>query len=107
MYITDTINVSNNGVINNGGRPQNFALLDTGTTDVTLTVGNNGTFVGTLYAPNATFNLSNNATYRGAFVANAIGCINNCTVCYDQTLGNPGGTPMALQLIMQWLVPSS
>jgi Tfp pilus assembly protein PilX len=105
LYVTTSYYQDNSANIVNSGRPQNFQLWYTGTTELDL--GNSTNFYGTVYAPNATMGIKNNSTFDGAFVAKSINVTNSPTVCYDQSLGTIGWNPGTFRLIMQWLVPSS
>ena len=68
--------------------PTALQLYIVGRTGSAVTIRNNSSFYGTVYAPTSTLNIQNNAATYGAFSANSINVSNNATITADPNATN-------------------
>ena len=66
--------------------PSRFVIYSTYTGSNGVTVANNGTFYGVIYAPSTDVSFSNNSTVFGAMVGKTVMLSNNAQVHYDESL---------------------
>jgi hypothetical protein len=82
-----------NGVVNDGGYAINFLYFGL-PTNTSLSFAGNGTFIGAIYAPEATFTLGggggNNQDFIGASVSNTVKMNGHFNFHYDEALGRSG-----------------
>ncbi len=83
---TGTFSISNNSAITNSSQDTTALQIyvygrNDGSNVVTL--NNNGTFYGVLYAPQSTVNVSNNGAVYGSIAGNIVNLINNFTFNWD------------------------
>ena len=84
-----------NGVINDTGNAVNFFYLGL-PTHTSLTFSGNGTFIGSIYAPSADFNLNgggnNVQDFIGSSVSKTVKMNGHFNFHYDESLGKTGFT---------------
>lgn len=84
---TSVFTLTNNTAIqNNTGKPANFQVFYNGSKNITL--GNNGTLRGVIYAPVAKLNILNNLNLYGAVVCQTTSTTNNTFFHYDEALSS-------------------
>ena len=88
LYTAGSISIAGNGITNSTGVPSKTTIWGTAATGTTQTVSlaGNGSFTGTLYAPNATVSVTGNGATSGALIANAISLGGNGVYHYDTRL---------------------
>lgn len=89
LYTSGDINFTGNGMVNLTQDPSKTALWGTtpsGSTQ-TLSVGGNGEYVGTVYAPNAAITMAGNGGSSGAVIGNTVTISGNGNFRYDTRLG--------------------
>lgn len=105
LYVTGSISIGGNGVLNTTGQPRFLSIVQVGGTAVSY--AGNGTFAGTIYAPQSVLSLSGNGVLHGSFAGKAIEQSGNGVIHFDEALKTilmPGsGT---LRLTMQWSPPA-
>ena len=86
VYVGDSVSISGDGAVNKAGKAENNAWygLDSSTS---WSIGGNGVFQGTAYAPNADLKLNGNPEYTGAFVGKTVTTVGNPSIHYDEALG--------------------
>ena len=85
LYAAATVSIGGNGMINHTDKPTGTTIYGTapdGTTQ-SINIGGNGSFVGTVYAPNANLVLSGNGGNSGAVIAKTINLSGNAAFHYD------------------------
>ena len=88
LYAAGTVNIGGNGMINHTSKPINSTIYGTapdGTTQ-SISISGNGSFVGTIYGPNANLVLSGNGGNSGAVIAKTINLSGNAEFHYDVRL---------------------
>ncbi len=90
VYCGGSISLAGNGVVNNNRAEDNqwHGL----STCASASIAGNGSFVGTLYAPNAALSVGGNGEVQGAVVANSITFSGNANLHYDESLQNVTGS---------------
>ncbi len=96
LYVAgDTTSIGGNGVANNSGNAANFAYWGL-PTNTSLSFSGNGTFTGTIYAPNANFTLggggSNTQDFIGSSVTGTVKMNGKFKFHYDELLGKKGAS---------------
>ena len=86
MYCGGTVSIGGNGVVNQTQNPHNLHMFGTDSC-TSFTNSGNGNFHGTVYARNATINITGNGTSYGAFVGNIINNSGNGGIHFDESLG--------------------
>ena len=77
------------GAVLNSSDPLLFQIYYAGITDpTTLSLKTTGSFYGTIYAPNATLNLSGGTGFYGSFIANKLVASGGSAIHYNKALGN-------------------
>ncbi len=99
IFINDSLSIQNNSSINSGGVPSNMNIFTRGTK---ITVGDNASYYGTIYAPNCNLNHSNNAYIYGAVIAKIVNVANNACVHYDRALARSGYSVMSDYQVFAW-----
>ena len=102
LYVTGTIALGGNGVLNASGQPRNFNLVQVGNAGVT--VSGNSDFVGTIYAPDSALKINGNGALYGAFVGAAVDLNGNAAIHYDLSLKDLG-VPGPLRVVAAWRRP--
>jgi hypothetical protein len=99
VYAAGSVSISGNGVQNNPGLPGNnqWNALPSCTS---VSISGNGSWIGTMYAPQAALSISGNGNLYGAVVANTITLGGNANFHYDESLRNGG--PSAGYLVASW-----
>lgn len=89
LYSPGTISLAGNGMVNATSRPVNASIWGTAPASVTQTVNiaGNGSFIGTVYAPNANVSLAGNGANSGAVIAKTATISGNGQFHYDVDLG--------------------
>jgi hypothetical protein len=85
---TGTLSIKNNAIITNSSQDTTaLQLFVYGTNDGNnvVTLGNNGTFSGVVYAPQSTINITNNGAFNGAVAGNNVNLINNFNFKWDSS----------------------
>jgi hypothetical protein len=96
VYVNgSSASIDGNGIINDPGNSANFQLY--GTSNLTsLSLSGNGTFIGTLYAPEAALTLngggSSNTDFSGAAVVGSATMHGHFSIHYDEALAKQGGS---------------
>ncbi|MDO8543733.1 MAG: hypothetical protein Q7S40_25100 [Opitutaceae bacterium] len=95
IYCPGNITLSGNGVVNSTNVPSNMTIWGTAPSSgsQTITVGGNGSYTGTIYAPNADATLNGNGGTSGAVIAKSAVISGNGEFHYDIRLG---GLPTSL-----------
>ncbi len=70
IFVKSALNLSGQGVVNQGGDPTKLTLIYSGTSEFDM-VGGSG-FYGEVYAPNATIKLVGNSQFYGAFIGKTV-----------------------------------
>lgn len=85
LYSPGTISIAGNGMINLTNTPANSTIWGTATSGATqtVTITGNGSFTGTVYAPNANLTLSGNGGNSGAVIAKTVTVGGNGQFHYD------------------------
>jgi hypothetical protein len=86
-----SVSVSGNGVLNNAVKPaqnQWYGL----TSCTSWSVSGNGNWIGTVYAPQASFAASGNGDISGAIIANSVALNGNGQIHFDEALKNVNGS---------------
>ncbi len=99
IFINDSLSIQNNSSINSGGVPSNMNIFTRGTK---ITVGDNASYYGTIYAPNCILDHSNNAYIFGAVIAKTILVANNACVHYDRALARSGYSVLSDYQVLAW-----
>lgn len=89
LYAAATVSIGGNGMINHTNVPINSTIHGTapdGTTQ-SISISGNGSFIGTIYAPNADLTLSGNGGNSGAVIGKTINLSGNAVFHYDIRLG--------------------
>jgi choice-of-anchor A domain-containing protein len=98
MYVNGNVNISGAGVVNGTQSASQCAIYGLpGCT--TITCGNSGAFIGTVYAPEAALTVSGSGGVSGGFTASTITVSNSGQVHYDEHLTTLGGSGYA---VMSW-----
>jgi hypothetical protein len=89
LYSPGTVNIAGNGISNLTNIPAKATIWGTGASTATQTVSiaGNGSFTGTVYAPNATVSLMGNGANMGAIIAKQATIGGNGEFHYDTQLG--------------------
>lgn len=89
IYCPGTVLIAGNGMVNNSNLPANAGIWGTAASPSTqsISVGGNGTFIGTVYAPNAAVTLDGNSGTCGAIIAKTATIAGNGQFHYDTRLG--------------------
>ena len=88
IYADGVVSFSNNVALNNLAKaPDKFVIYSTYTGANGVSINNNGTFYGVIYAPLTDVTMSNNTTVFGAMVGKTITLSNDNVVHYDESLG--------------------
>jgi hypothetical protein len=85
---TGTLSIKNNAIITNSSQDTTaLQLFVYGTNDGNnvVTLSNNGTFSGVVYAPQSTINITNNGAFNGAVAGNNVNLINNFNFKWDSS----------------------
>ena len=98
IYTNGKVNLTNNGDVNNpfispasNGKPITFQIFSTYSGVNGMQIANNGSFYGTIYAPDTDIIVganSGNSKFFGAMVGNNIHENNNTPMHYDKTLAD-------------------
>ena len=87
IYAEGRVIFGNNVILNNLSKlPSNFIIYSRYTGANGVTISNNGTFYGAIYAPDTDIDMSNNVTVYGAMVGKTIDISNNDKVHFDEAL---------------------
>lgn len=89
LYSPGTLELGGNGVVNATSKPENTAIWGTAISPATqtITIAGNGSYIGTIYAPNSILNLAGNGATSGAVIAQTVTISGNGHFHYDVDLG--------------------
>ena len=95
FYSAGTIHIAGNGMNNMTNVPSNASIWGTGTSASTqsITIAGNGSFTGTIYAPNADLSMVGNGANMGAIIAKNATVGGNGEFHYDVRLANLTSDP--------------
>jgi len=90
IYTNGNITLDSNNNLNVGNDSRKLSIYGTASGSQTFTLSSNVTLYGTIYAPNAAFNIDSNCNLYGAMIANTIQMDSNAGFHYDESLANSG-----------------
>ncbi len=95
IYSDGTINIAGNGMSNLTNLPANSSIWGTGASLSTqsISIAGNGSFTGTIYAPNADLTMTGNGANMGAIIAKTASVGGNGKFHYDTQLANLTSDP--------------
>jgi hypothetical protein len=97
MYINGNASFAGNGIVNGTGYPSQCTLYGMpGCTS--FSIAGNGTFTGTVDAPDAALSYSGNADAFGSFTGSSISMVGGASIHYDEALANNGNN----YVVMSW-----
>jgi len=100
MYVNGSVSISGAGVVNGTQTASQCTIYGLpGCT--TITCGNSGAYIGTIYAPEAAVTVSGAGGVSGGVSANTVTVSNSGAVHYDEHLANAGGGSGAY-VVMSW-----
>jgi len=92
IYAPGDITIAGNGIMNDGGLPENFQIWGTKTSGVqSIDVKGNGALSALVYAPQGSVKINGNGDVLGSIVANDITLVGNAAFHYDESLADFGG----------------
>ena len=98
MYVNGSVSISGAGVVNGTQTASQCTIYGLpGCT--TITCGNSGAYIGTIYAPEAALTVSGAGGISGGATANTVTVSNSGAVHYDEHLANAGG---GAYVVMSW-----
>ena len=88
VYCPGTINIAGNGMTNLSNVPANASIWGTGAaaSSQTVSIAGNGSFTGTIYAPNAALTMTGNGANMGAIISKSATVGGNGQFHYDTQL---------------------
>lgn len=94
IYTAGDVKLTGQGVINETSQAKNFEIIGTSNSSIAqdIKIAGGGSFVGTVYAPNASIEMHGNGSMSGSIVANNITMTGNANFHYDESLDEPDGT---------------
>jgi len=96
-----SVSVSGNGVANNAVKPANNQWYGL-PTSTSWTLSGNGSWVGTVYAPEAAFSNSGNGDMSGSVIASSVTMSGNGQFHYDESLKNSSGGAATSYNVASW-----
>ena len=87
LYSAGTVNIAGNGMANLTDVPAKASIWGTAASSQTISIAGNGSFTGTIYAPNAEVNMIGNGENMGAIIAKTATIGGNGEFHYDTALG--------------------
>jgi hypothetical protein len=88
-YTAGNVNIAGSGVINSSGLAKNFAIIGLNTC-TSVSYSGTSSFIGTVYAPNATVTLNGTSDAFGALVGKTVTLMGTMNFHYDEALkGDP------------------
>ena len=84
IYLSGELDGMEGTGFNNGGEPSQLSII--GLSDNPITINNNGTFCGTIYAPHADVLMHNDTEVYGSIIANNYTQDNDAIFTYDAKL---------------------
>src|SRR5690606_11751766 len=92
IYAPGDITIAGNGIMNDGGLPENFQIWGTKTSGVqSIDIKGNGALSALVYAPQGSVKINGNGDVLGSIVANDITLVGNAAFHYDESLADFGG----------------
>ena len=90
IYTNGNISLDSNNSINIGNDASKLNIYGTNSTSQTFVLSSNVSIYGTIYAPNASFQIDSNCKLYGAVIANTIQMDSNAAFHYDESLSSSG-----------------
>lgn len=104
LYCPGSVSLGGNGMVNYSDNPAKSTIWGTAVSPATQTVSiaGNGSFTGTIYAPNATISMTGNGDTSGALIGKAVTIGGNGKFHYDTDLADVQATVDVSFRISAW-----